>query len=166
VHPEDSDSLYKTYLDATERPHGYLIFDFAQDTDNLLRYRINIFPDEYPPKIYAPRVMKRIKSNYHALQVLKTADPKLRKAILANCKSELLKTLSECSLNLLRGNVKLTSCQKTKLRKQKALLRKLADKRVPLSTKKKSIVQRGGFLLPLLGAVLPTIASLIFRHRD
>ena len=32
VHPEDSDSLYKAYLDATERPHGYLILDFAQDT--------------------------------------------------------------------------------------------------------------------------------------
>jgi len=31
VHPEDSDSLYKSYLEATERSHGYLILDFAQD---------------------------------------------------------------------------------------------------------------------------------------
>jgi len=108
--------------------------------------------------------MKRIKSNYHALQVLKTAHPKLRKAILANSKSELVKTLSECSLNLLRGNVKLTPCQKKKLRKHRVHLRKLADKRVSISSKKKAIVQRGGFLLPLLGAVLPTIASLIFKH--
>jgi len=107
--------------------------------------------------------MKRIRSNYHALQVLKTADPKLRKAILANCKGELVKTLSECSLNLLRGNVKLTPCQKRKLRKYRAHLRKLADKRVSLTSKKKAIVQRGGFLLPLLGAVLPTIASLLFK---
>ena len=61
--------------------------------------------------------MKRIKSNYNALQVLKTADPKLRKAILANCKSELVKTLSECSLNLLRGNVKLTPCQEEEIAK-------------------------------------------------
>jgi len=109
--------------------------------------------------------MKRIRSNYHTLQVLKTADPKLRKAILANCKSEFLKTLSECSLNLLRGNVKLTLCQKRRLRKHRVLLRKLADRHVSLSAKK-SIVQRGGFLLPLLGAVLPTIASLIFKSRD
>jgi len=107
--------------------------------------------------------MKRIRSNYHALQVLKTADPKLRKAILANCNSGLAKTLSECSLNLLRGNVKLTPCPKRKLRKYLLHLRKLADKRVSLSAKKKSIVQRGGFLLPLLGAVLPTIASLLFK---
>ena len=108
--------------------------------------------------------MKRIRSNYHALQVLKTAYPKLRKAILANSKSELVKTMSECSLNLLRGNIKLAPCQKKKLRKYRVHLRKLADKRVSISSKKKDIVQRGGFLLPLLGAVLPTIASLIFKH--
>ena len=106
------------------------------------------------------------KSNYHALQVLKTADPKLRIAILANCKSELLKILNECYLKLLRGNIKLTPCQKRKLREHSVLLRKLADRHVSLSAKQKSIVQRGGFLLPLLGAVLPTIASLIFRPRD
>jgi len=35
---------------------------------------------------------------------------------------------------------------------------------VPLSSKKKLIVQRGGFLLPLLSAVLPAIASLIFSQ--
>jgi len=110
--------------------------------------------------------MKRIKSSYYALQVLKTADPKLRKAILANCKSELVKTLSECSLNVLRGNVKLTPCQKRKLRKYRVHIRKLADKRVSLTSKKKAIVQRGGFLLPLLGAVLPTIVSIIFRQRS
>ena len=108
--------------------------------------------------------MKRIRSNYHALQVLKRAHPKLRKAILANCKSELVKTLSECSLSLLRVNIKLTLCQKKKLRKHRVHLRKLADNRVSLTSKKKAIVQRGGFLLPLLGAVLPTIASLIFKH--
>jgi len=54
VHPEDSESLYNSYLEATERPHGYLILDFAQDTYDRLRYRSNVFPDEYPPIIYMP----------------------------------------------------------------------------------------------------------------
>jgi len=54
VHPEDSDSLYKAYLEATEKAHGYLILDFAHDTDDRLRYRNNVFPDEYPPIIYMP----------------------------------------------------------------------------------------------------------------
>jgi len=52
VQPEDSDSLYKSYLEATEREHGYLTLDFAQDTDDRLRYRTNVFPDECPPIIY------------------------------------------------------------------------------------------------------------------
>jgi len=73
-----------------------------------------------------------------------------------------VKTLSECSLNLLRGNVKLTPGQKRKLQKHKVVLRKLADRHVSLSSKK-NVVQPGGFLFPLLGAVLPTIASLIFK---
>ena len=54
MHPENSDSLYKAYLEATETAHGYLILDFAQDTDDRLKYRTNIFPDEYPPIIYMP----------------------------------------------------------------------------------------------------------------
>jgi len=54
VYPENSDSLYRAYLDATSRPHGYLILDFAQDTDDRVRFRTNVFPDECPPVIYAP----------------------------------------------------------------------------------------------------------------
>jgi hypothetical protein len=40
--------------------------------------------------------------------VLKNAKPKLRKAILSNCNKELINTISECVLNLLNGNLKLT----------------------------------------------------------
>jgi hypothetical protein len=54
VHPQDSAGLYKAYLDATEKLHGYLVLDFAQDTNNLLMYRTNIYPDEDPVVFYAP----------------------------------------------------------------------------------------------------------------
>ena len=30
VNPENSDSLYKAYLEATYRPHGYLLLDLSQ----------------------------------------------------------------------------------------------------------------------------------------
>jgi hypothetical protein len=53
VFPEDNNGLYKAYLDATQRPHGYLVLDLSQDTDDRLRFRTNIFPSEYPPVIYA-----------------------------------------------------------------------------------------------------------------
>ena len=104
--------------------------------------------------------MKRVKSYYHALHVLNTAEPKLRKAIISNCKMELVNSVSECARNVLNGNIKLTRCNTRKLRKHKAALRKVADKRVSLSSKKKLIVQRGGFLLPPWSAIFPKIASL------
>jgi hypothetical protein len=53
VLPEDSKGLYKAYLDATQKPHGYLVLDLAQNTDNRLRFRTIIFRSEYPPAVYA-----------------------------------------------------------------------------------------------------------------
>ena len=87
--------------------------------------------------------MKRVKTNYHTLEVLKAADSKLRKAIISKGNKEVVHCISECTLNVLNGNIKLTGCDTRKLQKQKAALRKFSDKRVPLSAKKKLIVQRG-----------------------
>ena len=97
--------------------------------------------------------MKRIKSNYNHLQVLKTAKPRLRKAIIKNCNSDLVKSISECVLNVLSDNLKLTACQKKRLQKFKVPLRALVDKRVSISTKKRLINKQGGFLVPLLCAI-------------
>jgi hypothetical protein len=40
-----------------------MILDFAQDTDDRLRYRTNVFPSEYPPIIYA-----RVNDEAHKIQ--------------------------------------------------------------------------------------------------
>jgi len=45
-YPENSASLYKAYLVATQRPHRYLLLDLSQDTDDRLRFRTDIFPTE------------------------------------------------------------------------------------------------------------------------
>ena len=107
--------------------------------------------------------MKRVKSNYHALHVLKTAEPRLRKALITNCNTELENCVSECVLNLLNGYTRLSGCKTRKLKKHTSALRKVADRHVPLSEKKRLIVQRGGFLLPLQSAIQPKIASLILK---
>ena len=107
--------------------------------------------------------MKRVTSNYHALHVLKTATPELRKAIVSNCDRELVISFCGCVLNVLNGNVRLSDCVARKLRKHRGALRKVADNGVPISSKKNLIVQRGEFLLPLLSAVLPGLATLIFK---
>jgi hypothetical protein len=86
--------------------------------------------------------MKRIRSNYHALQVLGQAGQKFRKAIINSCDKELLNAISEIILHVLNGTLTLSNFGK---RKHKTALRKLVDKRVTTSAKRRYIVQRGGF---------------------
>ena len=109
-------------------------------------------------------MIKRIRSNYHSLPILKDARPKLRRAILAHSDGELINSVGECALNVLQVNVKLSKCAKRKLRTFRRQLRTVADRHVPLARKKKVIIQSGGFLVPLLSAVLPTIASLVYDY--
>ena len=54
VYLQDSAGLYKAYLEATEKTHVCIVLDFAQDTDDRLRFQTNIFPDEGPPASHTP----------------------------------------------------------------------------------------------------------------
>jgi hypothetical protein len=56
VYPENSKSLYEAYLVATDKAHAYLVLDFAQDTDDKLRYRTYIFPDDHTIILYVPPI--------------------------------------------------------------------------------------------------------------
>jgi hypothetical protein len=80
--------------------------------------------------------MKRLSSNYHTLHVLKTAEPRLRKALISNSNKEFVNCVSECLLNVLNGNIKLLGCNTRKLKKYMSALRKVADRHVSLSGKK------------------------------
>jgi len=75
AYPEDSHSLYYAYRDATRRPHGYLILDFAQDTDDTLRFRTNVFSDEGPPVVYAP-----VNDEKHKVHLRQVTHPQRRSA--------------------------------------------------------------------------------------
>ena len=77
-----------------------------------------------------------MKSNYHALHVLNTAEPRLHKALITNCNKELVNCISECMLNMLNGNLKLSDCNTRKLQKHKSELRKVADRHVSPSGKR------------------------------
>jgi len=86
--------------------------------------------------------MKLIRSTYPSLHVLKSADSKLRKTIIANFNQETLNSICECALNVLRGNIPLSACSKRKVRTHKNILRKVADKIVSLAAKRKVISVR------------------------
>jgi hypothetical protein len=119
--------LYESYLDATPKPHSYFLLDLAQDTDDRLRLRTNIFPSEITV-VYAPVGDERIRSNYHLLQALKKASPRLRKAILENSDRDVVLGIAELALNVLNGNCKISRSGAERLRKHKTVLRRLVDR--------------------------------------
>jgi hypothetical protein len=79
--------------------------------------------------------MKTIRSNYHLLQALKFASPQLRKAIVENSDRDLVLGIAELVLSFLNGNCKISKCGVDRLRKHKAILRRLVDNRIALGKK-------------------------------
>ena len=103
----------------------------------------------------------RLKRNFDLLKVLKTASPKLRKAILQNSTDDLILCLCEVIANVLNSNVHLSTHQKEKLRKHRNLLRRIVEKRTRVSSKRKLFIQKGGFLPLLLAPILGIAGSLV-----
>ena len=137
VYLEHSSSLYKAYLDATKRPHGYLILDLSQDTDDVLRFRTNVFPGEGPQIIYAAvgEEDEAGEIEFPSPPRAQAATPKLLKVIISNCGRENVHSMCECVLN---GNIRLPDCVARKLRKHRAVLQKVVDKRVSSRARRSS----------------------------
>ena len=55
VFPEDPKFLQEAYMDATSVPHGYLLLDLKQATEDEFRFRTKIFPEDDPQYIYLPK---------------------------------------------------------------------------------------------------------------
>lgn len=108
--------------------------------------------------------MKRLKTHKHTLHVLKNCNPLIRRTILKSASPELIKTLCEICMNTLNGNAKISGNCKKQLKIYKNPIRKLISPRLGLKTKKKILIQKGGFLPALLGAVLSgIIGNLVER---
>lgn len=87
---------------------------------------------------------------------------KSKRKFLKKCPIATIKTLCECALNLLQGNIPISNGQKKRLTPHKRSLRKLADKKLPLFKKRALLVQRGdGFLGFLLPAAISALTTLI-----
>ena len=97
----------------------------------------------------------RLQRNKHLLQVLAKSKPNVVKSVIKSADRDLIDTLCECCLNVLNGNVPLAPPQKRKLCKYKTVLRTLAYKKQASQQKKKrSLLQKGGFLPALLAPAL------------
>ena len=86
-----------------------------------------------------------------------------KRNLMRNCDRQLLDCFSECSKNILKGNVPLKEGQLRKLRREKKNLRALALKKTSLKAKRK-ILQKGGLIGALLGPAISVLGSLLFNR--
>lgn len=98
------------------------------------------------------------------LYVLKNSEPKLRKNILKEARPEVIKTLCEICMNTLNGNIKLPVKCKNHLKKYKRTMRQLSFTKANIPSKRKLLIQKGGFLPVLLGTLLSGIAGQIIER--
>ena len=103
----------------------------------------------------------RIKRNHAVLHALARARPATRTALLKSIPKDSVDAICDCAFNALNGSIPLKHSQKRKLKRYKAQIVKLANKKLSTIKKKKILQQRGGFLPVLLGAALSAVPSLI-----
>ena len=109
---------------------------------------------------------KRLRDAQPFLHLLSRSSSKRRKLLLKQATKDELASVFEICLNILKGNLNIgnknSKTYKT-FHRQRALLRKLGDKKVPFNTKRKLVVQKGGFIGTLASIAIPLIAGLLGR---
>ncbi len=104
--------------------------------------------------------MEKLRDHRVFLEMLSKSNAKYRKDLINGAPPEIMKLLSECALNILKGTITLTKEEKTNLRRYRNEVRQMATKRVSTRQKKK-IAQKGGMLKALLKPVLKATLPLI-----
>jgi hypothetical protein len=110
--------------------------------------------------------MNQLKSQLHFLHVLKETKPQARSALFASATDELIKSLVECAINTLNGNHKLTKDEKGKLSKYKNRLRTLVNPKISFKSKRKFLIQKGGFIVPLLTSILSGVIGTLLSNNN
>jgi hypothetical protein len=92
-------------------------------------------------------------------------NPAIVKQVLKNAPDSVHKSLCNIALNAAKGDISFTQSQKRLFRKHRALILKLADKKVPLAQKRRAVQQSGsGFFIPaLIGGVLSLLGSSVIN---
>ena len=100
-----------------------------------------------------------IKSYGSFLEGLTHLPPRCRQKMINDSPKEVIDSVGECCLNIIKGNVRLTKAQKQKLQARQRHIRLLSSKQVSVPDKKKIINQKGGALLGLL--LKPLLARIV-----
>lgn len=103
------------------------------------------------------------KCSFELDNIARAKTPYRRKILIDKAKNCVIDSISEIALNCLKGNFPVKNCDFKKLKKNKSILRKLAQKypsKFPIEDRRKLIIQRGGFLQVLIPAALSYLGTL------
>ena len=108
------------------------------------------------------KMSERLRRNQPNLNSLRRMNREARKSYLKRCNQEFIDCLCECSKNLLKGNVPVSTAQFKKLKPYKKVLRKLSNNKVSCEHRRKLLVRQtgSGFLPALIGPLIALAASL------
>jgi len=104
--------------------------------------------------------IKFIFDNKELLLAISKCKTCMRKAIINKSDKKLVNSICEMVFNLINGNLNINNSDFQKLKKYKTSLRKLV-KKSNLASKKKILVQNGGFLQFLIPAVITGISEIV-----
>ena len=105
---------------------------------------------------------ERMKRFLPTLRRIHRMGEKAKREYVKRCDRQFIDCVSECAKNVLKGNVPLSNAQMSKLRSRRQDLRALSVKKTSL-TKKRKIIQKGGFLSALLAPALSVLAGLLLK---
>jgi len=101
---------------------------------------------------------QNLKPHKEYLLLIQKANKNQREALLKTATLQQLKAISECTLNVCTGNVKLTPRQFSTLKKHKNKIHKFLKSKS--TGHRRLALQTGGFLPILLSVILPILTSL------
>ena len=163
MYPKKWQFAEEAYKDATQEPYSYLLLDLRTEQDEDLRLRTNVFPGE-THYVYVPK-NERANETFSAHAEKNTQNGRegeAKRKYVKRCNRQFIDCVSECAKKVLKGNVLLTNAQISKLRPRRQDLRALSVKKTSL-TKKRKIIQKGGFLSALLAPALSVLAGLLLK---
>ncbi len=107
--------------------------------------------------------MERLSRNIDFLRQIKKSPKLKRKKILDRSTEDQVKAICDICYGILADKIKLSKAEKRKLAKRADFIRVLGtkSKKVPLSLKKRLLVQDGGLIPALLTPILALAATLL-----
>jgi hypothetical protein len=85
------------------------------------------------------------------------------RALLSKANQKQIKSLCECILNVVNGNIPITSHHVKNLKPYQNTIYKVVSKRVPIKSKKKLLVQKGSGFVPVIATIVGSLLAKLLK---